>query len=118
MCVFACALCLYPASPGWGLQCVCMCLVSAFRCAPPFVAGVFGCLFLCVRAAPIQPIMLGGLGARVLVRVLAFTPQILAWVLGRVCFCARSAFAPPVLALVCGVGLYAWLRVFAAPRHS
>ena len=35
-----------------------------------------------------------------------------------VCLCARSACTPPLLAGVCGVGVCAWARVSAAPRHS
>ena len=36
----------------------------------------------------------------------------------RVCLRARSACTPPLLAGVCGVGVCAWARVSAAPRHS
>ena len=36
----------------------------------------------------------------------------------RLCLCARSACTPPLLAGVCGVGVCAWARVSAAPRHS
>ena len=35
-----------------------------------------------------------------------------------VCLRARSACIPPLLAGVCGVGVCAWARVSAAPRHS
>ena len=48
----------------------------------------------------------------------AFTPPILAGVLGCVCLCARSACTPPILAGVCGLGVCAWVRVLAAPRQS
>ena len=34
------------------------------------------------------------------------------------CLCERSACTPPLLAGVCGVGVCAWARVSAAPRHS
>ena len=41
------------------------------------------------------------------------------WGVGAcVCLCNRSACAPPVLPGVCGVGVCAWARVLAAPRHS
>ena len=33
-----------------------------------------------------------------------------------VCLCARSAYTPPLLAGVCGVGVCAWTRVSAAHR--
>ena len=35
-----------------------------------------------------------------------------------VCLCACSACTPPLLAGLCGVGVCAWGRVSAAPRHS
>ena len=35
-----------------------------------------------------------------------------------VCLCGRSACTPSLLAGVCGVGVCAWARVSAAPRHS
>ena len=44
VCVFACVLCLYPATPGWGVRCGCACLGSGFGCAPPLLAGVLGCV--------------------------------------------------------------------------
>ena len=34
-----------------------------------------------------------------------------------VCLCARPAYTPPLLAAVGGVGVCAWARVSAAPRH-
>ena len=77
-CVFVCALRLYPATPGWGVQCGCVCLGTSFGCALPLLAGVLGCARLC----------------------------------------ARSACTPPLLAGTCGVGVCAWARVSAAPRHS
>ena len=42
----------------------------------------------------------------------------LAGVLECECLCARSACTPALLAGVCGVGVCAWARVSAAPRHS
>ena len=50
-CVFVCALCLYPATPGWAVRCRCVCLGSVFGCAPPLLAGVLGCVCLCARSA-------------------------------------------------------------------
>ena len=49
VCVFVCTLRLYPATPGWGVRCGCVCLDWCFGCAPPLVAGVFGCVCACVR---------------------------------------------------------------------
>ena len=44
VCVFVWALCLYHATPGWAVWCECVCLASAFGCAPPPLAGVLGCV--------------------------------------------------------------------------
>ena len=44
VCVLVCALRLYPATPGWGVRLGCLCLGSGFGCAPPLLAGVFGCV--------------------------------------------------------------------------
>ena len=44
------------------------------------------------------------------------TPAWGVWVC--VCFCARSAPYPPLLAGVCGVGVCAWARVSVVPHHS
>ena len=48
----------------------------------------------------------------------ACTPPLLAGVLGCACLCARSACTPPLLAAVCAVGVCAWAGVSAAPRDS
>ena len=55
--LFVCALRLYPATPGWGVWCGCVCLGSGFGCAPPLLAGVLGCVCVCVRA-PLVPLPL------------------------------------------------------------
>ena len=121
VCVFVCPLRLYPATPGWGVWCGCVCLGSGFGCAPPLLAGMLGCVCVCVRA-PLGP-RHSWLGFVVWVCVLGLgfwlrpaTPVSGVWVC--VCLCARSACTPPLLAGVCGVGLCAWARVLAAPRHS
>ena len=53
VCVFVCALRLYPATPGWGVRRGCVCLGSGFSCAPPLLAGVLGCVRVLVRAPPV-----------------------------------------------------------------
>ena len=54
VCVFVCALRLYPATPGWGVRRGCVCFGLDFGCAPPLLAGVLGCV--CARApAPLVP---------------------------------------------------------------
>ena len=121
VCVFVCSLRLYPATPGSGVWCVCVCSGSSFGCAPPLLAGVLGCV--CVRVpAPLVPrhswlgcavwVCVFGLGFRL-------RPAALGWDVGVcVCLCTRSACTPPFLAWVGGVGVCAWARVSAAPRHS
>ena len=122
VCVFVCALRLYPATPGWGVRCVCVCLSSGVGFAPPLLAGMLGCVCVCVRA-PLGPVRLqaGACGAGVCAWALVLAAPRHSW-LGRWggcgCFCARSACTPPLLAGVCGVGLCAWARVSAAPRQS
>ena len=121
VCVFLCALRLYPATPGWGVRRGCVCFGLGFGCAPPLLAGVFGCV--CARArAPLVPrhswlgcvvwVCVFGLGFRL-------RPASPGWGVGVcVCSCAPSACTPPLLAGVCGVGVCAWAWVSAAPRHS
>ena len=121
VCVFVCALRLYPATPGWGVRCGCVCLGSGFGCAPPLLAGVLGGVCVCVRSRRVP--CHSWLGCALWVRVLGLgfrlrsaTPG---WGVGVcVCLCARSACTPPLLAGVCGLGVCAWARVSAAPRHS
>ena len=40
VCVFVCALRLYPATPGYGVRCGCVCVGSGCGCEPPLLAGV------------------------------------------------------------------------------
>ena len=121
VCVFVCPLRLYPATPGRGVWRGCVCLGSGFRCAPPLLAGVLGCVCVCVRA-PLVPrhfwlrcaawMCVLGLGFRL-------RPATPGWGVGVcVCSCARSACTPPLLAGVCGVGVCALAWVSSAPSHS
>ena len=121
VCMFVCALRLYPTTPGRGVRCGCVCLGSGFGCAPPLLAGVLGCVCVCVRT-PLLP-RHSWLGCAVWVRGLGLEfglrPATCGWGVGLcVCLCGRSPFAPPLLAGVCAVGVCAWARVSAAPRHS
>ena len=120
-CVLVCALSLYPVTPGWGVRCGCVCLGSGFGCAPPLLAGVSGCVCVCVRT-PLVPchswlccavwVCVLGLGVRL-------HPATPGWGVGVcVCLCARCACTPPLLAVLCGLGVCAWARVSAAPRRS
>ena len=121
VCVLVCAPRLYPATPGWAVQCGCVCLGSGFSCSPPLPAGVLGCMCVYV-CSPLVP-RHSWLGCAVCVCVclgsgLGCASPLLAGVLGCVCLFARSACTPPLLAGVCGVGVCAWARVSAATRHS
>ena len=121
VCVFVCALRLYLATPGWGARCACLYLGSGFGCAPPLLAGVLGCVCVCVRV-PLVP-RHSWLGCVVWVCVLGLRFQLRPATPGCcvgvcVCLCARSACTPPVLADVCDVGVCAWAPVSSAPRQS
>ena len=48
--MFVCPLCLYPATPGWGVWSGYVCLGSGFGCAPPLLIAVLGCVCVRVRA--------------------------------------------------------------------
>ena len=120
VCVFACALRSYPAIPGWAMRCGRVCLGSGFGCAPPLLAWVFGSVCACVRAPLVPRHSWLGCAMCMCVFGLSFRRQpapLLAGVLGCVCLCAPSACTPALLAGVCRVGVCAWARVSAAPRH-
>ena len=101
VCVFVCALLLYHASPRSGVRCGCVCLGSGFGCAPQLQAGVCS-VCVCVL----------GLGFRLRAATAG-------WGVGVcVCLCVRSACTSPLLSRACCVGVCAWARVSASPRHS
>ena len=119
--VFVCMFRLYPATPGCGVRCGCVRWGSGFGCARPLLAWVLGCVYACVRA-PLVP-RHSWLGCAVWVWVLGLGFRLCPATPGRgvgvcVCLCARSACTLPLLAGVYGVGVCAWARVSAAPRHS
>ena len=120
-CVVVCALRLYPAVPGLGVRCGCVCLGSGFSCAPPLLAEVVGCVCACVRVPPGPLSLLAGGAVRGCVLELGLQPRLATsgWGVGAcVFFCARPACTPPLLAGACGVRVCAWARVWAVPRHS
>ena len=49
LCLSVCALRLYPATPGPGVRCGCVCLSSGSGCAPHFWLGCCGCVCVSVR---------------------------------------------------------------------
>ena len=121
LCLLVCALRLQAATPGWGVRRGCVCLGSAFGCAPPVLAGVLGCVCACVRAPLVPRFSWLGRAAWVCVLGLGFwlrpTPSG-SGVGVRLCLSARSTCTPPLLAGVCGGDACVWARVSAAPRHS
>ena len=76
------------------------------------VPGLWTLEFLLLCGVCVWVRVVFGLGSR----LRPATPGWGDWV--GVCLCARSACTPPFLAGVCGVGVCAWARVPAAPRHS
>ena len=101
LCVFVCALRLYPATPGWGLRCRCVFLGSVLGCAPPLLAGMLGCMCVSVRA-PLVP-RHSWLGCAVCVCV---------------CLGSGVGFAPPLLALVLGYMCVFVCALRLVPCHS
>ena len=120
VCVFVCMLRLYPATPGRGVLCGCVCLGIGFRlrpATPGWGVRVWACF--CARSACTRPLLawVCGVGLCAWARVLAAPRHswLGCWVC--VCLCARSACTLPLLAGVCGVGVCAWARISAAVRH-
>ena len=106
VCVFVCALRLYPAPPRWGVRRGCVCLGSGFGCAPPLLAGVLGCVCACV-GAPLVP-RHSWLGCAVWVCVLGLRfwlrPATPGWGGGVcVCVCVLAALVPRHSWLGCAV---------------
>ena len=118
---------LYPATPGWGVRCGCVCLGWGFGCAPPLLAGVLGCACLCASSPCTPPLLagvcgvgvcawaqvwaaprhswLGCCGVCVLVCALRLYPAIPGWVVrcGCVCLGWGLGCAPPLVAGCWGV---------------
>ena len=139
--VFVCALCLYPATPGWSVRCGCVYLASGFGCALPLLAWVFVSVCACVRAlllprhswlgcavlgvcvwawAVAAPRLswLGDWGVRVCVRAPLVPRQ--SWLGLAVCVCVFGLgfrLRPPLLAGVFGCSC-AFLRAPLVSRHS
>ena len=105
VCVFVCALLPYFATPGWVVRRGCLCLGSGLGCARPLLAGVMGCVCVCVRA-PLYPATPGwsvwcwcvwlGTG-------FACAPPLMAGVLGCVCGCVRAPLVHRHFWLGCAV---------------
>ena len=76
MSVFGCAICLYPAIPGWAVRCGFVCLGSDFGPALPFLAGVLACVCLCARCACTPANLCSGLWCVCLGSGVGFQPAI------------------------------------------
>ena len=111
VCVFVCALRLYPATPGWGVRRGSVCLGWGYGCAPPLLAGVLGCVCVCVRAPLVPRHSWLGCAAWVCVFGLGFRlrPPTPGWGVGVcVCVCMRAPLVPRHSWLGC----VAWVCVF------
>ena len=121
VCVFVCALRLYSATPGWVVRWGCVCLGSGCCRAPLLLAGLLGCVCVCLRAQLVLRHSRLGCAMWACVPGLGFrlrpaTPGRVVWVC--VCLCARSACTLPLQVGVRGMGVCAWAWVSAAPRQS
>ena len=121
LCVFVCALRLYPATPGRGVPCRCVCLGSGFGCAPSVLAGVMGCVCVFARSACTPPLLAGTCGAGVCAWARV-------WAAPRHCWLGCSGACVYVCALRLYPATSGWgvrcvcvcvfgLEFLAAPRH-
>ena len=132
MCVFVCALPLYPATLGWDVRCGCVCLCSGFGCTPPLLVGVLGCVCVLLAGmcgvgvcacAPVLPrsrhSLLGCWGVCVIVCALRLYPATPGWGVPCGCVCLGSGVgcAPPLLAGLLG-HVCVCVRALLVPRHS
>ena len=118
--VLACALRLYPATPGWGVG-VCVCLFARSACTPPLLPGVCGvgvCASARVLAAP-RNSWLGCWGLCAFAYALLFYSATPGWGVrrGRVCLGSGFGCAPPLLAGASGF-VCPCVRAPLVPRHS
>ena len=124
LCVFVCALLLYPATPDWGVRCGCECFGSGFGCAPPLLAAVLGCVCRCVPPACTPSFLAGVCGVWVGCRL---APVPVPWFVAGCAHCPSLRLPVAVVAwhlLVClgcgrrhaSLACLVALRWCAAPR--
>ena len=126
LCVFVCELRLFPANPGRGVRC--MSSVAGCGFSPPimsgahgvwvwvrtlaleaqFLAGVLGCLCLCVRRVPV--LCHHRLGGACLGSGFGVIPANFCWSFWCVCLSSDFASTPPILA-----GMLGCVCLFARP---
>ena len=92
MCVFVCALYLFPSNTCWGLRCVCS--GTGLASTLPFLVAVLECVCLSARSACTPPFLAGVCSLCLWVRVFAPTRQ--SWLGFVVCvselkFCSHLA---------------------------
>ena len=114
LCVFVCALCLYPVTPGLGCAVWVCALGLGFSLPPHPLAGMLGSVCVCVRA-PLVPRQ-SWMGCAVWMCVLGLRFGLRPGTPGRgaglcVCLCACLACTPSLLAGVCAV----WVGCCLAP---
>ena len=118
VCLLVCALWVYPATPGWGVRCGCVCLGPGFGCAPSFLAGVLGPVCASVRAPLVPCHSWPGCAVWMCVLGLGFRLRPAnpgSGLRGCVCACVRAPLVPrhswlACAAWVCVPGLGVWLR--------
>ena len=110
LCVFVCALLLYPTTPGGGVQPGCVCFGSGFGCALPLLAGTLGSVCVCVRAPPVPRHSWLGCAVWVCVPWLGsrLRPATPGWGVGGLCVCVPTCPVPHQSWLGCAL----WVCVF------
>ena len=136
VCVVVCVLPFYPATPGRGVWCGCVCLGSGFGCAPRHLAWVLGCVCAGVHAPPVPRhswlgctlwVCVLGLGFRLRPATPGWALWCVGWLLGtcscavvRFALCALSGFVAPggrrCLAPVCVPWLWPLACLSGVPR--
>ena len=109
MCVFVCALRLYPATPGLVVRCCCL-LGLQLRLRPATPGwGVRVCVCLCACSASTLPLLAGVCGEGVCVWAPASATLRHSWLAcwGVCVFMCVLRMYPPLLARACGAGVCA-----------
>ena len=96
-------------TPAWGVRCGWVCLNSGFGCAPPLLARVRVCVFVCtLRSYPATPGWGVQCGGVCLGLGFGCAPPLPAWVLGCVC----AGVPAPLVPRHSWLGWAVWVCVF------